>query len=127
MDDLLGLDLSRSDDTDALLLELASLDFGQQTLEQEQPSESFSTKSDAAVQQETFLANFDQVFGSTKQESDTDWNLLLPSHFLASDFVRDDSSLLLMNTSSFSVPPSNASKETNEKKLTKETTPNKVF
>lgn len=126
MDDLLGLDLSRSDDTDALLLELASLDFGQTSLEQEKPPERFSTNSDLTVQQETFLANFDQVFGSTKQESDTDWNLLLPSHFLASDFVREDSSLLLMNTSSSSVPPLNASKDT-EKKLTKEPTPKKVF
>lgn len=130
LDDLLGLDLSRSDDTDALLLELASLDFGQSQPIVKELSDGILADSDPILQQESFLANFDQVFGSAKQTSDTDWNLLLPSHFLATNFVRDDSSLLLSNdhnTLSSSTLPPKASKESNDDNKKNETVEKKVI
>ena len=124
-DDLLGLDLSRSDDSDALLLELAALDFGHVSSVPEESTDSCTTN-DLLVQQESFLANFDQIFGSTKPESEGDWNSFLPSHFLDSNFV-DDSSLLHSNTSTSSLLPSTTSKEYNEKKSTSEATSKKVL
>ena len=70
--DLIGLDLSRPDDSDDLLLELASLDLD---------CNEASSLLIPNQEKETFHANFDQVFGSEKP-ADSDWNNFLPSQLL---------------------------------------------
>lgn len=119
MDDLLGLDLTRGNDSDALLLELASLNFGHLPSTIDEPSQGLATNDDLTFQNDqSFLANFDQVFGSTKPETEGDWNSFLPSHFLTSNFVSDESSLLLSDTSAPALlsAESNAPNDYREKK-----------
>ena len=129
-DDLLGLDLTSSNDSDALLLELASLDFGHLPSTKDGPTQDLATNDDLTFQNDqSFLANFDQIFGSTKPETEGDWNSFLPSHFLTSNFVSDESSLLLSNTSTPSLlsAASNAPKDSAEKINLSENTSKKVF
>jgi hypothetical protein len=130
IDDLLGLDLTCNSDSDALLLELASLDFGHVPPIKDEPSQGLETNDDMTFQKhQSFLANFDQVFGSPKPETEGDWNSFLPSHFLTSNFVCDESSLLLSNPSMSSPLPaaSNASKDSPAKKNLSENASKKVF
>ena len=130
MDDLLGLDLTCNSDSDALLLELASLDFGHVPPTNDEPSQGLETNDDLTFQNnQSFLANFDQVFGSAKPETEGDWNSFLPSHFLTSNFVCDESSLLLSNPSRSSPSPvaSNAPKDLTAKNNLSENAPKKVF
>lgn len=129
-DDLLGLDLTSSSDSDALLLELASLDFGHFPSTKDELSQSLAINDDPTFQNDqSFLANFDQVFGSAKPETEGDWNSFLPSHFLTNNFVSDESSLMLSNTSPSSLLPaaSNAPKDSAEKKNLSENISKKVF
>lgn len=121
-DDLLGLNLSCNSDSDALLLELASLDFGQPASVKDDPSQSHATKKDLGFQQDQcFLANFDQVFGSAEPDMMGEWNSYLPSNFLSNDFVSGCSSNVLSDTSTSSqLLPSSILKEIGEKKLMNE-------
>lgn len=123
--DLLGLEnSSNNDDTDALMKELASLDFGH--TEASRGIGNYSDKNES-VFQGSFLANFDQVFGSTKSASEAEWDSLLPSHFLATDFVNDNPPPLISDESTSSVLlPSSANKSAEIKKGG-ETTFKKVF
>ncbi|KAI9551366.1 hypothetical protein GHT06_021699 [Daphnia sinensis] len=121
-DDLLGLNLSCSSDSDALLLELASLDFGQPASMKDDPSQGHTDKNDLGFQQDQcFLANFDQVFGSAKSDEKGEWSSYLPSNFLSNDFVSGCSSNVLSDASTSSqLLPSSISKEIGEKKLMNE-------
>jgi len=100
--DLIGLDLSRPDDSDALLLELSSLDLGNN-----QASSLFSEVSDTPSvgdpnQEEfsEFQANFEQVFGS--QKGTDNWNNFLPSQLLTSSLFGNNETPLNTSSSAFS-------------------------
>lgn len=126
IDDLLGLDLSGNDDSDALLLELASLDLEHTTAEKEFASETTSTNPNlTSLQGESFLANFEKVFGTTEMKSE-EWSQFLPSHFLSNNAAADDF-LLLSNPCKASESPLEAFKETNEKNLSKGNATKKVY
>lgn len=111
-DDLLGLDTSAYD-TDSLLKELASLDFGQTSTQEQEGSPS---KNEASNQQDTFLANFDQVFGSTNTSSEAEWNSLLPSHFLANNVLHDDPPLFISDDVPSSLLSPSQTKDGTDKK-----------
>lgn len=109
--DLIGLDLSRPDDSDALLLELASLDLGKDQASSllsgvpEMPNISDPNQEEFSE----FQANFEQVFGS--QKGADDWNNFLPSQLLTSSFlgnVESPSSTLNCAPSTPSTPSTNA-------------------
>lgn len=115
--DLLGLDLSGGDESDALLLELASLDFGH-PLPTEVGADTDEPLLGAGQPAETFKADFERVFGSDELTSKDDWNQLLPSHFLSSSQYASssDSSLLSFDppaapAASLPTKPENAPKK----------------
>lgn len=128
--DLLGLDLNRSDESDALLLELASLDFGPLTTtgSSEQFLKGQTNDDDPLLGQDSFQANFEQVFGSSGAASDPDWNQYLPSHFLTSNYVSAESPMKPINASLPTMPSTPLLGENQgAKKGTSTAAKNKVF
>jgi len=139
--DLLGFDFSSGAETesDALLLELASLDFGHPL---PPPSTGDLMKGfllntnddDPLLGQEvtseaSFKANFEQVFGSTELSSDDNWNQFLPSRFLTSNQLMSDEPLLNLSDSppSSKAAPTVNPKELGLKKIQESNIPKKVI
>lgn len=99
-DDLLGLDLeTNAGETDALLVELNSLDLGGAC---NIPADFLNFQSS---HDESFQADFDQVFGTEKTGAGNEkWNSFLPSQLLTNKNLLDDNELSL-----FSLPKPSAS------------------
>jgi hypothetical protein len=120
-EDLLGLDLpvGNTDESDTLLTELASLDFGNYAAKplalEGLPSDLFSdsgfeTIQGSEPQAESFKADFDQVFGDLQKTSgDDSWGSFLPSQLLNNSSLLDKSDLFSFDnpqpTSSSNFPP----------------------
>lgn len=127
--DLIGMDLNKADESDALLLELASLDFG--TLSQASPGKlqegqvPMENKASCDLQ-DAFLANFEDVFGSSSSEPPNAWNRILPSHMMSTGFADAELPLLLDNPTTSSAVGPNSSKEAVTSKKLGDSAPKKV-
>ena len=138
-EDLLGLDLpvGKADESDTLLSELASLDFGNYAAKpfalEGLPSDLFSESGLEAIQgsepqAESFQADFDQVFGDLqKTSSDDSWGSFLPSQLLNNSSLLEKSDLFSFDnpqpTSSSNFPPK---QDSTDKKLKPNTPVTKV-
>lgn len=124
--DLIGLDLSRPDDSDALLLELASLDLGNNQASSlssggpEMPNIGDTNQEEFSE----FQANFEQVFGS--QKGTDDWNSFLPSQLLTNSLFgnMESPSNILSSASSNNLAADTSLKDVFQKKTD---TSKKVF
>jgi len=116
--DLIGLDLSRPDDSDALLLELASLDLGNNQASSlssggpEMPNIGDTNQEEFSE----FQANFEQVFGS--QKGTDDWNSFLPSQLLTNSLFgnMESPSNILSSASSNNLAADTSLKDVFQKK-----------
>lgn len=138
--DLLGLDFSSGaeTDSDALLLELASLDFGHPLPPSStgdllkgfspNPNDDDPLLGQEVTSEASFKANFEQVFGSSGLTSDDDWNQFLPSRFLTSNQLMSDEPLLNLGDSppSSKTAPTVNPKELGQKKMQDNNIPKKV-
>ena len=133
-DDLIGLDLddtaaAAANETDALLTELASLDFGDF---QGGTLTSASLAPSAAAQSnhlDLFQADFDQILAETERTDDShiDWNSFLPSKLMSHNNLMDGSEPLLFSIAddplqfaSQPLPPSSSSSSASTKKASAE-------